>query len=200
MTRSDDAAQDARSRRWRLLPIIIGGGSVAVANAVSLGGSGGLILLGVGLAGPLALLWVVLRLDLVRKRRRLPAGLSWKADAIVHGSELEAFSREMRRIAPTTEVVGWFEVAPDGVTWRPRPRFAKRGAPTISSSWSDIDEFTTARGSWQRARWLVRVDVFSFRLRDGRSVAIFVTNPGPVHTALSELGRVPATLPSPWDG
>jgi hypothetical protein len=150
--------------------------------------------------GTIALLWLLLRLDVVRKRRQLPAGLAWKADAIVHGSELKAFSGEMRRISSTTEVVGWFEVGPDGVTWRPRPRFAKRGAPTISASWSEIGEFTTALGSSQRARWLARVDVFSLRLPDGRSVAMFVTNPGPVHAALAELGRTPAALLPPWDG
>ncbi len=86
-------------------------------------------------------------------------------------------------------MIGWFEVTRDAVTWQPRPRFQKQGAPTISVTWPEVDEIATTPGSSGVGRRLASVDVFSVRLRDGRSFAAFVTNPQPVHDALASLGR-----------
>lgn len=70
------------------------------------------------------------------------------------------------RVGSGAEVVGWFEVTGDAVTWRPRPRFVGRGAPTITVRWPDVAEIATTPGSSGVGRRLAAVDVFSVRVRD----------------------------------
>jgi hypothetical protein len=189
VTRADEAASQSKVRRKARAPAFIGVVLVGLVNTLRLGWPTGLLVFVGGTAGVLFLIWLILRLSVARRRRHLPPGVLWKADAVVYGQELPPFTAARLSIGPGAQVVGWFEVTPHSVSWRPRPRFQKRGAPTISVTWPEVDEIATAPGSSGVGRRLASLDVFSVRLKDGRSFAAFVTNPQPVHDALASLGR-----------
>ena len=170
-------------------------------SATSLGAPVAFLVVGATVIGVIALLWLLLRIDLVRKRKSLAPDVEWRADAVVYGRELEPFTAvRLRGISGATQVAGWMEVGREGIVWRPRPRFARRGAPLITASWEEVSELTSASASSAKVRWLAEVDVFSLQLSNRGSLAIFVTTPGPVHAALGRLGRSAVRLPSDWDG
>lgn len=201
MKRADTAAAEAKRMRWSLVPMLLGVGLLTISNAARLGWREGAVTVAATLIGVTLLLRIGLAVDLGRKGRRIPEGLAWRADAVVYGSDLQKFaSGPIARIGPTTQVVGSFDVGGDGLAWTPRGRFAKRGAPSIVADWIDIVELTSTTASSPRARWLAQVDICCIGLADGRDVSIFVTTPAPVHDALSEMGRSPVALESPWTG
>lgn len=199
--RADAAAAETRKTRWSRLWFIGGIGFLTLVNAVRLGWPGGPVAVGVTLVVGVVLLRAFLAFDQARKRRHMPEGVKWRADAVLYGHELERFTgRTVRRVRPETQVVGWLDVGEFGLRWIPRPRFDRRGVPDIEAPWRSVAELSWTHASSASARWLAQVDVFTVDLDDGRTLSLFVTTPGPFHDALRALGKPAVELDSPWPG
>ncbi len=100
MTRADEAASQSNVRRKRRAPAFIGVVLIGLVNSLRLGWPTGLFVFIGGTAGVLFLFWLILRLSVARRRRHIPPGVLWKADAVVYGQELPPSPPHSSELAP----------------------------------------------------------------------------------------------------